>query len=275
MTTNFFTRVTVSGASFPSTADVNLSGNTSFSLINEGTGTIEYSFDGSTLHGDLVATTPSAAMTFTDRGFSLIWFRLKSGATSSIRVEGAPGSIEVGSSGSSGGGGGSSTITGPLGSQTKAASVAVTLSTNEPSVPVINTGGAKGATSAATVTSTANGADHQGLDSVEQFAPVYEDNVSGRALVEQRNSYTNITTATTTTVKSGAGFLHLIMINAAVALATITLYDNTSAAGTKIGTITMPATLLASQATLRFDVSFNTGLTIVTTGAEDLTISWR
>lgn len=274
MTTNFFTRVSVSGASFSSTPDVNLSGNTSFSLINEGTGTIEYSFDGSTLHGDLVATTPSAAMTFTDRGFSLIWFRLKSGATSSIRVEGAPGSIEVGSSGSSGGGG-SSTITGPLGSQTKAASVAVTLSTNEPALPVINTGGAKGATAAATVTSTANGADHQGLDSVEQYAPVYEDNASGRALVEQRNSYTNITSATTTTVKSGAGFLHLIMINAAVASATITIYDNTSAAGTKIATITMPATLLSSQIVLRFDVSFSTGLTIVTTGAEDLTVSWR
>lgn len=274
MTTNFFSRVSVSSASFPSTANINLSGNTSFSLINEGTGTIEYSFDGSTIHGDLVATTPSAAMTFTDRGFSLIWFRLKSGATSTIRVEGAPGSIEVGSS-SSGSGTVSSTITGPLGSQTKAASVAVTLSTNEPSVPVINTGGAKGATAAATVTSTANGADHQGLDSVEQYAPVYEDNATGRALVEQRNSYTNITTATTTTVKSGAGFLHLILINAAAALATITIYDNTSAAGTKIGTVTMPATLLANQNTLRFDVAFTTGLTIVTTGTQDLTISYR
>jgi hypothetical protein len=109
----------------------------------------------------------------------------------------------------------------------------------------------------------------------EQFAPVYEDNTAGRALVEQRNSYTNITTATTTTIKSGSGFLHLIMVNTAAASATITIYDNTSAAGTKISTITMPAALLASQANFRYDITFNTGLTIVTTGVQDILISWR
>lgn len=136
-------------------------------------------------------------------------------------------------------------------------------------------GGVKGATTAAIVTSTANGADHQGLDVVEQLKPVYEDNSAGRALVEQRNSFANITSATTTTVKSGAGFLHLIQINAAVALATVTIFDNTAGSGTKIGTITMPATLLASQVILRYDVSFATGLTIVTTGAQDITVSFR
>lgn len=109
----------------------------------------------------------------------------------------------------------------------------------------------------------------------EQFAPVYEDNTAGRALVEQRNTYLNITTATTTVVKSGSGFLHLIMINKAVASDVITIYDNTAASGTKIGTITMPATLLASQILLRFDVSFSTGLTIVTAQASDSTVSYR
>lgn len=43
-------------------------------------------------------------------------------------------------------------------------------------------GGAKGATVAATVTSTANGADHQGADVVEQFAPAYEAGILGRAV---------------------------------------------------------------------------------------------
>jgi hypothetical protein len=109
----------------------------------------------------------------------------------------------------------------------------------------------------------------------EQYAPVAEDNAAGRFLVEQRNSYTNITTATTTVVKSGAGFLHLIMVNSAAASATITLYDNTAASGTKIATITMPGVLLANQANFRYDVSFNTGLTIVTTGTEDISVSWR
>jgi hypothetical protein len=109
----------------------------------------------------------------------------------------------------------------------------------------------------------------------EQFAPVYEDNTAGRALVEQRNTYLNITTATTTVVKSGSGFLHLIMINSAIASGTITIYDNTSAAGTKIATITMPTVLLANQVLLRYDVVFSTGLTIVTTGLEDISVSYR
>lgn len=97
---------------------------------------------------------------------------------------------------------------------------------------------------------------------------------SGTSLpVQQKNSFNNITTATTTTVKSGAGFLHNIIINTSVALATITLYDNTAASGTKIATVTMPAALLASQIVLTYDISFSTGLTIVTTGTQDITVS--
>lgn len=109
----------------------------------------------------------------------------------------------------------------------------------------------------------------------EQYAPVAEDNAAGRLLVEQRNSYTNITTATTTTIKSGSGFLHLIMVNNPAASATITIYDNTTGSGTKIATITQPAVLLATNFNFRYDVAFNTGLTIVTTGVQDLTVSFR
>jgi len=136
-------------------------------------------------------------------------------------------------------------------------------------------GGAKGATAAADVTSTANGVDHQGADIVEQFAPAYEDNTASRALVEQRNSFANITSATTTTVKVGAGFFHRLTINLAVASATVTMFDNTAGSGTKIGTITMPATLLASQVVLDYDVTFATGLTLVTVGAQDITVAFR
>lgn len=88
--------------------------------------------------------------------------------------------------------------------------------------------------------------------------------------------FSNITTATTTTVKSGAGILHGITINTPVASATITLYDKTTATGTKIATITLPSTITSeSPFRLMYDVSFATGLTIVTSGATDLTVSYR
>lgn len=87
-------------------------------------------------------------------------------------------------------------------------------------------------------------------------------------------SFANITTATTTAVKSGAGVLHTISINALGTVAsTTTVYDNTAGSGTKIATINT----LAGQETYLYDVAFSTGLTIVTTGtvAPDITVSYR
>jgi hypothetical protein len=87
--------------------------------------------------------------------------------------------------------------------------------------------------------------------------------------------YTNITTATTTTVKSGRGQLFAIINNKSVANGVITVYDNTAASGTKIATITNPASILLNQYNQNFGgIVFNTGLTIVTSAAEDLTIVW-
>ncbi|MFA6475726.1 MAG: hypothetical protein WCV88_06095 [Patescibacteria group bacterium] len=91
-------------------------------------------------------------------------------------------------------------------------------------------------------------------------------------------SHQNITLAapTTTVVKTGSGSLHAITINKAAASAIIAIYDGiTAASGSLIGTITMPGTLLASQATLIYDVSFAEGLTIVTTTAQDITVSYN
>lgn len=78
-----------------------------------------------------------------------------------------------------------------------------------------------------------------------------------------------ISTATTTTVKSGTGRLHTITIGETAAGA-ITVYDNTAGSGTVI------AVLKASIAeqTFTFDVKFTTGLTIVTAGASKLTVSY-
>lgn len=105
-----------------------------------------------------------------------------------------------------------------------------------------------------------------------------EDLTNDVLKVEQRFSYTPITLAapTTTVVKSGAGFLHAIIINKATATGVITIYDNTAASGTIIATITQPAAVLATSYVLPYNVSFATGLTIVTSAAaQDITVSWR
>lgn len=97
-----------------------------------------------------------------------------------------------------------------------------------------------------------------------------EDLANDVQKVEQQFSYANITTATTTTVKSAAGFLHSITVNATAA-GTITVYDNTAGSGATI------ATLAASvgENTFTYDVGFSTGLTIVTAAASNITVSYR
>ena len=88
---------------------------------------------------------------------------------------------------------------------------------------------------------------------------------------EQPNFYKNVTTSTTTVVKADQGRLHAIVVNNKGSTATVTMYDNASAAsGTKIGTMSLTA-----EATFIYDVAFAKGLTIVTTGAPDLTVSFR
>lgn len=89
-------------------------------------------------------------------------------------------------------------------------------------------------------------------------------------------AYTNITTAATTVVKSGAGTLHSIVVNTLAASGTVTIYDNTSAVAPKIGTVTNPATLVTEgPVTAIYDVAFATGLTIVTTGVQDITVTFK
>lgn len=81
----------------------------------------------------------------------------------------------------------------------------------------------------------------------------------------------NIAASGTNTVKSGTGVLHAITINTTVA-STITIYDSLTGTGTKIGTI---AASPAIGSTFLFDVAFTTGLTIVTAGNSDITVSYR
>lgn len=89
----------------------------------------------------------------------------------------------------------------------------------------------------------------------------------------QQWQYQNITADTTTTIKTTSGVLHTVCINTPAATGTITIYDNTAASGTKIGTITSFA---STPGCFNYDVQFWTGLTIVTgTAAPDITVSFR
>jgi len=62
------------------------------SFINYGgssANTIQYSFNGTTVHGDMVPGTPSQALVFDNRTISMIWFRLSPGSVGvvNLRVE--------------------------------------------------------------------------------------------------------------------------------------------------------------------------------------------
>jgi hypothetical protein len=86
--------------------------------------------------------------------------------------------------------------------------------------------------------------------------------------------YVNIASATTTAIKTGFGKLHKIVINKPVANGVITVYDNTAGSGNKIATITLPATLLQDCVMLDYETAFGTGLTIVTSAATDITVTY-
>lgn len=81
---------------------------------------------------------------------------------------------------------------------------------------------------------------------------------------------TYISTATTTTVKTGRGNLARIVISETAA-GTITIYDNTSAAGTIL------AVFKASVVEGSYEIGcrFQTGLTVVTGGASKVSVIWE
>lgn len=73
--------------------------------------------------------------------------------------------------------------------------------------------------------------------------------------------YSHIITFTTTTPKSAAGTLHSIVVNASGSPPCfVTVYDSTTASGSQIASVDC-----AGKGQLTYDVSFATGLTIVTT----------
>lgn len=82
--------------------------------------------------------------------------------------------------------------------------------------------------------------------------------------------YLGINTATTTVVKSGAGKLYSLFI-AAGTLGAVTVYDNTAGSGTTI----IPTFTPTIAISIPLNVTFNTGLTIVTGSATVISVSYR
>lgn len=102
----------------------------------------------------------------------------------------------------------------------------------------------------------------------------FQSTFDGALKVRQELKFANQTTAATTTVKSGAGFLHAVNVNTCVSGATVKIFDNTAGSGTSIGIITCP-TNVAAMPTQIYDVAFATGLTMLSSGATDVTESYQ
>lgn len=85
---NFFRKVTVNNAFFTDNSSItfNIKGLQTFTLVNEGTDVVEYSFNGNTLHGDMTPGTPTEALAFDNRRVTAIWFR-SAVTPQTIRVE--------------------------------------------------------------------------------------------------------------------------------------------------------------------------------------------
>ncbi len=82
----------------------------------------------------------------------------------------------------------------------------------------------------------------------------------------------NITTATTTLVKTGAGTISGVTVNTAGAGSIIKIYDGLTNAGTLLATISS-----AAQVSLSYGLAFATGLCVVTSGGTpaDVTIQYH
>jgi hypothetical protein len=86
-------------------------------------------------------------------------------------------------------------------------------------------------------------------------------------------AYTHIAGAATTQVKSGSGILHKIVLGTPVASSTISIIDNTSGSTVNLGLITN--TTDVKPYFVEFNARFSTGLRIITSGADDITVVYQ
>jgi hypothetical protein len=86
-------------------------------------------------------------------------------------------------------------------------------------------------------------------------------------------SYRYITTATTTQVKTGSGILHKIILNTPVSTGTVSIIDNTAGSTVNVGIITSTADV--KPFALEYNARFATGLRIITTQSQDITVVYQ
>jgi hypothetical protein len=86
---NFFQRINVTNTLFGDHPDAVITFTTQgIIFLNEGSGVIEVSFNGNTVHTELNSADPSKGITFDNRAISMIWLRVKSGGPMiPIRIE--------------------------------------------------------------------------------------------------------------------------------------------------------------------------------------------
>lgn len=133
-----------------------------------------------------------------------------------------------------------------------------------------------GTTPAVTQLSGSNVVDSDSLPTHLTTLISGEDQTNDVMKVEQQFSYKNLAAVAETVVKATPGLLHLVTINTyGNTDCTLIIYDNTSAAGTKIATIDV---VTANNPIRLYDVMFTTGLTVAIAGTGticDITISYR
>jgi hypothetical protein len=82
-------------------------------------------------------------------------------------------------------------------------------------------------------------------------------------------SYAHVAGAANTTVKTGSGILHAIVINTP-ATGNITIFDNTTNSGTIVAIIN--STTSIQPQTILYDITFSVGCTVSTAASQDVTI---
>lgn len=74
---NYFQELSVNVSDFPDTPQINFHFlSEGFSFLNKADRVVEYSFDGSTLHGNSDPTDNSVFLSFDDRVECKVWFRM-------------------------------------------------------------------------------------------------------------------------------------------------------------------------------------------------------
>ena len=87
---NYFEKLSVTATTFNYNADAFVpfvtQGVMLLNLSTSSSSIVEFSFNGTTVHGELAAGTPSAGLTFDNRVIGKIWFRVQSGSSGPISV---------------------------------------------------------------------------------------------------------------------------------------------------------------------------------------------